>query len=264
MLLSGLYLYPVKSAAALAVEQAFVEPRGLQHDRRWMVVDEEGTFLTGRQMSRLTLVRATPDAQGLALEAPGMPPLIVKLADANGTLPVTVWKSEVDARLSGAAVDAWLTTYLQRPARLVHMDADVHRPVQSPRARPGDEVSFADGHPLMLITQAALDALNTRLAKPVSMLQFRPNLVVEGAPAHAEDEWTCVRIGEVVFDVAKACTRCVFITVDPERGERDPDGEPLRTLTRYRRTGEGVTFGQHLIPRSAGRVRVGDTVEPLA
>ena len=264
MQLSGLYLYPVKSAAPMAVAQALVEPRGLQYDRRWMVVDEAGKFLTGRQLPQLTLVRATPDSSGLTLEAPGMPRLRVNLGEASGTLPVTVWKSAVDAHLSGTEADAWLTTYLQRPVRLVYMDADVHRPVQSARARPGDEVSFADGHPLMLITQAALDALNARLAKPVSMLQFRPNLVVDGAPAHAEDDWTRVRIGEVVFDVAKACTRCVFTTVDPTRGERDPDGEPLRTLTRYRRTEEGVTFGQHLIPRSPGVVRVGDAVEPLA
>ncbi|GAB3743948.1 MOSC domain-containing protein [Lysobacter olei] len=264
MQLSGLYIYPVKSTAPLAVEQAVVEPRGLQHDRRWMVVDEQGKFLTGRQLPQLTLVRATPDATGLVLEAPDMPSLRVAMAPIGGTLPVTVWKSAVDAHLSGAAADAWLSTYLQRPVRLVYMDDDVHRPVQSTRARPGDEVSFADGHPLMLITQAALDALNERLAKPVSMLQFRPNLVVDGAPPHAEDDWTRVRIGNVVFDVAKACTRCVFITIDPARGERDPDGEPLRTLTRYRRTPDGVTFGQHLIPRSAGVVRVGDTVEPLA
>ena len=263
MQLSGLYLYPVKSAAPRAVGQAMVEPRGLQYDRRWMVVDEAGKFLTGRQLPQLTLVRATPDTTGLTLEAPGMPPLRVTPGEASGTLPVTVWKRAVDPLLSGTVADAWLSTYLQRPVRLVYMDAYAHRPVQSARARPGDEVSFADGHPLMLITQSALDALNARLAKPVSMLQFRPNLVVDGAPAHAEDEWTRVRIGEVVFDVAKACTRCVFVTVDPTRGERDPDGEPLRTLTRYRRTEEGVTFGQHLIPRSLGTIRLGDPVEPL-
>lgn len=263
MQLSGLYLYPIKSTAPLAVEQALVEARGLQHDRRWMVVDEQGKFLTGRQLPQLTLVRATPDAAGLAVEAPGMPLLRVALADLGGALPVTVWKSALEARGCGIAADDWLSTYLQRPVRLVHMDADVHRPVQSARAHPGDEVSFADGHPLMLITHAALDALNMRLAKPVSMLQFRPNLVVEGAPAHAEDEWRRVRIGEVVFDVAKACTRCVFTTVDPLSGERDPEGEPLRTLARYRRTEEGVTFGQHLIPRSVGSIRIGDRVVPL-
>lgn len=264
MQLSGLYLYPVKSAAPMAVAQALVEPRGLQYDRRWMVVDEGGKFLTGRQLPQLTLVRATPDTNGLTLEAPCMPPLRVNLGEVSGTLPVTVWKSAVDAHVSGTEADAWLSTYLQRAARLVYMDADVHRPVLSARARPGDEVSFADGHPLMLITQSALDALNERLTKPVSILQFRPNLVVDGAPAHAEDDWTRVRIGQVVFDVAKACTRCVFTTVDPTRGERNPDGEPLRTLSGYRRTEEGVTFGQHLIPRSPGVVRVGDAVQPLA
>jgi uncharacterized protein YcbX len=133
-----------------------------------------------------------------------------------------------------------------------------------PHSQTGDEVSFADAFPLLLISRAALDGLNARLAKPVSMLRFRPNLVVEGVAAHAEDGWKRIRIGEVEFDVAKACTRCVFTTVDPMRGERDPDGEPLRTLIGYRRTADGVTFGQNLIPRSAGSVRVGDAVEVLA
>ena len=96
------------------------------------------------------------------------------------------------------------------------------------------------------------------------MLQFRPNLVVAGAAAHAEDGWKRIRIGTVEFDVAKACVRCIFTTVDPARGERDPDGEPLRTLISYRRSADGVTFGQTLIPRSYGQVKVGDRVEVLA
>ena len=141
------------------------------------------------------------------------------------------------------------------------MDAGVTRPMTDAHSQAGDEVSFADAFPLLLISRAALDGLNARLAKPVSMLQFRPNLVVDGAPAHAEDGWKRIRIGEVEFDVAKPCTRCVFTTVDPLRGERDPDGEPLRTLIGYRRNGDGVTFGQNLIPRSLGTLRIGDAVK---
>ena len=264
MKLSNLYLYPIKSTAPLPMQDALAEPRGLRHDRRWMVVDAEGRFLTGRQLPRLTLVRALPDGKGLELEAPGMPPVSVEFPSGLASVPVSVWKSEVAARPVEAGVDEWLSAFLRRPARLVHMDEDVVRPMVDAQAQPGDEVSFADAFPLLLISRAALQALNARLAKPVSMLQFRPNLVVDGVPAHAEDGWRRIRIGEVEFEVAKPCVRCVFTTVDPSRGERDPDGEPLRTLTGYRRSADGVTFGQNLIPRSYGQIRMGDKVEVLA
>ncbi len=264
MRLSDLYLYPIKSSAPLAVDTAIVEPRGLRNDRRWMAVDGEGRFITGRQLPRLTLVRAQPDADGLRLHAPGMPGLQVPFPKTDATVPVNVWKDQVAARPAGAAADAWLSEFLRQPAWLVHMDDRVVRAMADPKAQPGDEVSFADAFPLLLISRAALDGLNARLAKPASMLQFRPNMVIDGVAAHAEDAWKRIRIGGVEFDVAKACTRCVFTTVDPARGERDPDGEPLRTLTRYRRTSEGVTFGQNLIPRSLGTVRAGDAVEVLA
>jgi uncharacterized protein YcbX len=192
-----------------------------------------------------------------------MPLLSVPFPQTAATLLVKVWKSEVAAKPADSA-DVWLSEFLQQPVRLVHMDAGVARPMTDAHSQAGDEVSFADAFPLLLISQAALDGLNARLAKPVSMLRFRPNLVVDGAPAHAEDGWKRIRIGDVEFDVAKPCTRCVFTTVDPLRGERDPDGEPLRTLIGYRRSGDGVTFGQNLIPRSPGTLHVGDALEVLA
>ena len=264
MHLSGLYLYPVKSCAPLPVESADIEPRGLRHDRRWMVVDADGRFLTGREMPRLTLVRAVPDGDVLSLQAPGMPALRVPAPATDEVVAVTVWKSDVRARPCDAAADAWLGAFLGRPVRLVHMDARVHRPIAATQARPGDEVSFADAFPLLLVTRAALDGLNARLSRPVPVLRFRPNLVVDDAPAHAEDGWSRIRIGGHDFQVGPACVRCVFTTVDPERGERDPDGEPLRTLIAYRRGEAGVTFGRNLIPRGSGTLRLGDAVEVLS
>lgn len=265
MRLGGLYRYPMKSCAPLPADAAVVEPRGLAHDRRWMVVDPAGRFITGRELPRLTLVRAEPEANGmLTLQAPGMASIQVPLPQGNARLPVTVWKSDVLGRPCAAAADAWLSDFLGQPVRLVHMDGDVHRPMTSSRAQPGDEVSFADAYPLLLITRAAVDLLNTKLERPVSPLRFRPNLIVDGAPAHAEDGWSRIRVGEVELDVGTACVRCVFTTVDPERGERAADGEPLRTLIGYRRGEEGVTFGRNLIPRTAGTIRVGDPIEVLA
>nr|WP_219339827.1 MOSC N-terminal beta barrel domain-containing protein [Luteimonas salinisoli] len=262
--MSSIHLYPVKSGAAFDAGTAEVEPRGLRHDRRWMAVDGAGRFLTGRKLPRLTLLRARPDPDGIVLDGPGMSPLRVPRPVSGETLRVGVWKDEVAARAAGAVADAWLSGFLGQPARLVHMDSAAERPIVHRGALPGDEVSFADSMPVLLVSRAALDGLNARLSRPVSMLRFRPNLVVDGVPAHAEDGWHRIRVGDVEFDIAKPCIRCVFTTVDPDRGERDADGEPLRTLLDYRRGDKGASFGQLLIPRATGTIHTTDAVTVLA
>jgi uncharacterized protein YcbX len=260
--LSALHLYPIKSCAPLMQRQAQVEPRGLAGDRRWMIVDEDDRFITGRQQPRLVLVSAEAMAAGLRLAAPGMPPCEVRVPPADAPRRrVSVWRSQVQAQEAEAAAQDWISRFLGQPCRLVYMDQTARRPVDPAYGRPGDEVSFADGFPLLLISQASLDGLNARLAQPVSMLRFRPNLVVAGPLApHAEDGWKRVRVGAIEFDVVKPCTRCVFTTVIPERGVFDTSGEPLRTLRTYRRTAEGVNFGQNLIARGIGLLRLGDPV----
>jgi uncharacterized protein YcbX len=266
--LSALNVFPLKSAAALALGEAVVERRGLAHDRRWMVVDGDGRFLTGRQEPRLVLVRATLHAGGLRLQAPGRAPLDVPAPPATAPrIASAVWGAAVEPQLADAAAHAWLAAFLARDVRLVHMDAACVRRVKAKYegryGRDEDEVSLADAFPLLLVSQASLDGLEARLARPVPMLRFRPNLVVAGTPAHAEDGWRRIRIGAVAMDVVKACIRCVFTTVDAERGTFDPDGEPLRTLLGYRRGPEGVAFGMNLIARGEGVLRVGDAVEVL-
>jgi uncharacterized protein YcbX len=267
--LASIHRYPLKSGAPLAMAEAVVEPRGLAGDRRWMVVDAAGKFVTGRQFARLPLVRAVPDRDGaLRLDAPGMPSLQVELPHAGGARVATaVWQAAIMPLLADAAAHAWLSRFLDAELRLVHMDERCDRRVkqmyEGRYGRDEDRVSLADAFPLLLVSQAALDLLNAKLAHPVPMLRFRPNLVVAGTPPHAEDGWQRIRIGAIEFDVVKACTRCVFTTVDFERGERDPGGEPLRTLTTYRRTPDGVTFGQNLIPRGAGTLHRGDRIEVL-
>ena len=267
--LHSLHLYPLKSAAGLAVDALAIEPRGPRFDRRWLVVDAEGRFVTARAVPELVLIRAEPDGDGLRLSAPGQPPLVVAPpSPAAPRIAVTVWKDRIEAPLADAAAHAWLSVCLQREVRLVWMDADVRRPVDPAYGRDGDEVSFADGYPLLLVSLAAVDGLNARLAaagrSAVTMAHFRPNLVVAGTGAHAEDGWRRLRVGEVVFDAVKPCTRCVFTTVDPALGRRRDDGEPLETLKAYRRTPAGVTFGMNLIARGTGTVRTGDAVEVLA
>lgn len=265
MQLSALYVYPVKSCAALALVSAELEPRGLAHDRRWMIVDSDGRFLTGRQLPRLVLLRATPTATGLILQVPDAEPVEIAFPLAAATRrTVAVWKDAVEAPDAGDDAARWLSTFLGREVRLVYMDARAVRAVAPDYAQPGDEVSFADGYPLLAISQAALDALNARLDAPLPMLRFRPNLVIAGATPHAEDAWRRIRVGAVTFDAVKTCVRCVFTTVDAERGGFDPSGEPLRTLKTYRRSKRGITFGMNLIARGTGTMRVGDAVTVLA
>jgi uncharacterized protein YcbX len=262
MILSSICIFPIKSTAGLNLQEAVIEPRGFRDDRRWMIVDPSGACVTGREVSRTVLIRATPDAGGLRLQAPSMPDLVVPMPDRDAErLAVTVWGDVVDAGCAGLDADGWLGEFLGRPLRLVAMDARSERVVEpAPRPQP-DDVSFADGFPFLVISQASLDGLNAKLSTPLPMWRFRPNLVIDGCGAHAEDEWTRIRIGGVAFDVVKTCTRCVFTTVDPAQGQRDPSGEPLRTLKTYRRSAEGITFGMNLIARGSGTLRVGDRVE---
>ncbi len=197
-LLSTLHVYPVKSCAPLTPAEAEVEPRGLAGDRRWMVVDANGKFMSARKWPRMLLVRAQPVDGGIAVEAPGMGPQVVRMhADPAVRRDVTVWGSTVSARCAEAEADAWISAFLGSDARFVHMDAVALRPVDPDYARAGDTVSFADGFPLLLISQAALDRLNEKLAEPVPMLRFRPNLVVSATDAHAEDTWKRVAIGGI-------------------------------------------------------------------
>lgn len=262
--LSGLWIHPVKSCAPLAAHAADVRTRGLAHDRRFMVVDPDGRFLTGRQIPRLATIRAVPDGHGVRLDASSMTTLHVAAPPRDGErIGVSVWKDRVEALECSAAADAWLTACLGRPARLVYMDEAATRGVDPTYGWATDEVSFADGFPLLLISQASLDALNARLLEPITMARFRPNLVVSGCEPHAEDGWHRIQVGFIEMEVVKPCTRCVFTTVDPVRGELDPSGEPLATLKTYRRGQNGVTFGQNVIPRAEGTIRLGDTITVL-
>ncbi|MEP6881095.1 MAG: MOSC N-terminal beta barrel domain-containing protein [Dokdonella sp.] len=258
--LAHINLFPIKSCAPLTPGHAFVESRGLRGDRRWMVVDAEGQFVTARKHSRLVLIRARFDAEALILDAPGMTSLRLTQPLDPEEVRTTIWRDEVIADVADAEANSWISEYLGFAARFAFMGDACRRPVDPDFAQRGDVVSFADGYPLMVISQTALDALNSRLPSPVPMLRFRPSLVVANTSPHAEDGWRSIRIGDVRFDAVKPCVRCVLTTVDPETGRFDEGGEPLRTLLSYRRTDKGVTFGQNLIPRGTGTIKIGDEI----
>lgn len=262
--LTQINIYPVKSLGGFSAESAEVEPRGLQHDRRWMLVDRKGRFLTQRALPRMALVCVDLTDGGLTLSAPGLEPLKVPFGPEASTRRQTVqiWRSVCEAAPVGEEADGWFGEFLGVPCRLVFMPEETRRAV-NPDYRAGEGiVSFADGYPLLLLGKASLSDLNGRLEQPVPTNRFRPNLVVSGAPAYAEDGWTKIRIGGVTFHGVKPCDRCSLITVDQATGEA-AGPEPLATLATYRLNDQKVLFGQLLIPDGVGVVRVGDGVEIL-
>ncbi|MFM8360508.1 MAG: MOSC domain-containing protein [Verrucomicrobiota bacterium] len=269
--LSGLFLHPVKSGRALSVTHGRVDALGLEGDRRWMVVREDGRFLTQRQNPRLAALQAAPAGGHLELHHPGAGFLRVPLAEGAGVRrAVTVWRDTVEAEDLGAAAAAWVTLALGEPARLVRFPDQGVRPVDPAHARPPARTAFSDGFPLLLVSEASREALNLRLvergASPVPMSRFRPNLVVagRGLDPFAEDGWRRVRIGRLEFDVVKPCERCVVTTMDQEDGAIPEPGEPLATLAGFRRGDGPVIFGQNVIHRGHGEIRVGQPVEVLA
>jgi uncharacterized protein YcbX len=268
MFLSAMFVYPVKACRGIALDRETIERRGLRHDRRWMIVDETGRFVTQRTEPRLARVETALGDDGLVLTAPGLPALRLPLpGDMQGAVParrrVTVWRDAVDALDCGEAASAWISGWLQRPSFIVCMPDDVERPVNPAHAQPGDLVSFADGYPLLLTSTSSLDDLNARLEQPLPMDRFRPNLVVSGGPAWSEDGWARLAIGEgeVAIRVVKPCGRCTVTTVDQKTAEGGV--EPLRTLATFRKTGQDVLFGQNCVPDALGPVSVGDAVRVL-
>jgi hypothetical protein len=241
--------------------EARVTPRGLAGDRRWALVDERGEALTQRQLPRLCLLRTSADERGIGLAYPGAGASALPWRlDDGPRVRARVFEFEGPA-VEHEGASAWASRALGVRCRAVFMPDGVERPVDPAHARPGDVVSFADAFPALLASRSSLDDLNGRLPAPVTMARFRPNVVVEGAPAFAEDGWRRVRFGGVAWRNPKPCARCQVTTVDPATGETSP--EPLRTLGRYRRRGNEVLFATNLIPDGEGVVRVGDAFEVL-
>jgi uncharacterized protein YcbX len=259
--ITQLWRYPVKSLAGGRHASLSIGARGPQGDRHWMVVDAEGRFLTQRQLPAMALLRAELHGDILKLTARDGERLQVAAAPRGESLQVQVWGDRVAALAPDGAADAWLSRQLGRPCRLVCQPADGVRRVDPGYGRPGDQVGFADGFPLLLTSQASLDDLNGRLATPVETRRFRPNLVVAGCEPYEEDRWRRIRIGGLSLRVVKPCSRCPIPTIDPDTGERG--AEPLRTLMGYRRRDSKVYFGQNLIHDGPGELAEGMELEVL-
>jgi uncharacterized protein YcbX len=258
-ILSQIIIYPIKSAAGITLPKATVTKRGLAFDRHWMVVEDNGKFLTQREHPKMALIKPSLDEDRLVVRATGMPVLEIPFeARGQQSLTVQVWNDTCEATTISDTVDEWFCDFFERLCHLVFMPPSTERRVDPHYSWESDRISFADGFPFLLISEASLADLNKKLSTPLPMNRFRPNLVVSGTKPYAEDSWKEISIGTMHFRVVKPCARCSITTVDQEKGVHGQ--EPLRTLATYRRKGAKVMFGQNVIHNSVGQLEVGSEV----
>lgn len=256
----ALYRYPVKSCPGLAVSSLALDDFGPAGDRRWLLVDDGGRFVTQRSEPSLAQVAVAEGAVALTLTLPGGPEL--ELRPGLETMRVSVWGDQVWGLKAAGLASTAISEWLGRRLYFVFMPADTVR-LADPDFVSGRRVGFADGFPFLITNPASLEALEAWTGSRWDMRRFRPGIVISGAGAFAEDQWRWLRIGEAVLECVKPCSRCVMTTVDPETGQVHPEREPLRTLSRYRKSDAGIIFGQNAVHWHGGSIAVGDAVELL-
>jgi uncharacterized protein YcbX len=258
--LSGIYIYPVKSLAGISASHWPVTETGLLHDRKWMLIDSNRQFLSQRKLPRMALIKTALTENDLILSAPDMENLVLPLMPADGEIiNSTIWHDQCDALSVSSEADRWLSRFLNTDCRLVYQPDDVVRQVDPDYAHATDQVSFADGFPFLIISENSLVSLNHEMGLDLPMARFRPNLVIAGCPAYAEDSWREIRIGSIDFRLPKACSRCSVPTIDPETAQTGK--EPLTTLNRVRNWQNKVYFGQNALHDQCGVLSIGDIVQ---
>ena len=266
MHLISIHRYPIKGCRGHRVASAAVDHLGIVGDRRLMLVDQHGRFLSQREAPVMATIAPQFVGDTLEVHAPEYDPLVHLVAPDGAPRLVEIWGDQVTAADQGDAAAAWFSTVMERSCRLVAFGSAASRPVDptySPRA--DAETAFTDGYPLLGVLQESLDDLNARLPGPVPMARFRPSLVFAGAPAWSEDGWTTVTVGDLVLDAVKPCARCVVTTRDQVTGAADPNQEPLRTLATFRTVqGKGTMFGLNLVARGMGMIGVDQGFEVVS
>jgi uncharacterized protein YcbX len=261
MHISQLWQYPVKSCRGLQQPMLPLVAGGLFGDRRWMIVGNQYQFLTQRQLPNMVKIFAVLEEGELRLRFDDQK-LSVPAPSADKLIDVTVWEDQCQAMSVEASIDAVLSEWLEHPVHLVYMPETALRQVDKTYAQEGDQVSFADGFPLLLISEASLEDLNSKLESPVEMERFRPNIVVADCEPYAEDSWKTIRIGGILFDLVKPCSRCVIPSVNLYSAEKEQ--KVLEGLAKHRKRDNKVFFGQNVIQRNSGILYLNDTVEVVA
>ncbi len=262
--LTELNIYPVKSLGGISLNEAEVTDRGLKYDRRWMIVDSDEKFLSQRTHPQMALLKVKISHNKLILshKKKEISPLVIPIKSTLfETTIVNIWDDLVTAFLVGKYADEWLSDVLDCKCRMVFMPDETERFVNRSYAALNEIVSFADAFPFLIIGQKSLDDLNSRLKVQLPMNRFRPNFVFIGGKPYEEDTWKKIKIGDVIFESVKPCSRCAAITVDQDTAKREE--EPLKTLATYRTVDNKVIFGMNLIHEGAGTLKVGDEIEVL-
>jgi uncharacterized protein YcbX len=260
---SALYVYPIKSLGGIPVNEALLTERGLQYDRRWMLVDSDNRFLSQREIAQMALFKITITSSGLTVTySPTNSSLQISFQPLNTQLfEVTVWDDTCLAQQVSDEADNWFSNILGIPCKLVYMPDDTLRQVDPKYADDGMITSFADAFPLMMISQASLDDLSAKVGAPIPMNRFRPNLVYTGGRPYSEDELASFSINGINFYGVKLCARCPIPGIDQDTAISGK--EPIKTLASYRRRQNKIYFGQNLIHEGTGVLRVGDTLKVL-
>lgn len=262
MEVQDIYIYPVKSLEGIRKTEARVLQRGFKSDRRWMLTDQNGNFISQRTEHKLALLTTTLTSNEIIVSPKNNPEKYISIPLASlsdNTITVSIWEDSVRAKHLNKKLDDWFSTYLGKACKLVFMPETTSRAVDKRYALHNEQVSFADAFPYLLIAQASLDDLNNRLDESVLMDRFRPGIVISGAKAYEEDTWAEIKIGDVHFKVAKPSARCVLINIDQQTAIKTK--EPLYTLSKYRTVNNKVLFGQNLIALNEGVIKINDTLE---
>ncbi|ASU34507.1 MOSC domain-containing protein [Mucilaginibacter xinganensis] len=261
--ISELYIYPIKSLAGIKVKNARITPTGFEHDRRWLLIDENNAFLTQREHHQMALLQVTIKNDGLLvthkINQKSIPVPFNDPSIKYSEVTVSIWDDTCRALLVSNHADKWFTEMLGINCRLVYMPDETKRAVD-PRYAPSDAVtSFADAYPFMMIGQASLDDLNNRMPEALPMNRFRPNIVFTGGGPYEEDLYAHFTVGGISFYGVKLCARCVLTTVNQENAKKGK--EPLKTLASYRFKNNKILFGQNLVHDGEGEIAVGDEIK---
>ena len=259
--IASLHIYPIKSCGPTRLDRMAVDARGPVDDRRLMIVDNDGIFITQRTEPRLALVHVARNGNRLMLEAPKKSSLSTTI-EHGAMRPIEVWRHRGPAHQASPQGSAWLSEFLKREVTLVACPDDMDRIANPDWAVATTPVSFVDGYPILILSEESVAELNRRLDTPVDVMRFRPNIVLRGCPPFAEDRWKTLRIGNTIVDVLKPCDRCSVITIDPQTAASGK--EPLTTLATFRKSPAGILFGQNGATREPALLETGAEVEVLA